>query len=149
MSLVRCINIKQGDDGIDIMAKTANGEWIALQCKALNPETTLNLHSHKIDKFLSHNNADKNQNFPLSKKIIFHTAKTTSKDFDSQIAKAQSPSCEIKVYGYYDLCENLNIDWSAFNVTNLKDSINSLKTLSKKSLRPHQEEALEKIKAHF
>ena len=141
--------LRKGDDGIDIMAKTADNQWIAVQCKALDPATTLNFHTHKIDKFISHHYADINANFPISQKLIFHTAKDTSKDFGAQINKARTPQCDIKIYGYNDLCEKLSIDWSAFDIHKMQDSINNLKLNAKKALRPHQKQALDSIKAHF
>lgn len=141
--------LHKGDDGIDIMAKTDDNLWVAVQCKAIDPATTLNFHTHKIDKFISHHYADINADFPISQKLIFHTAKDTSKDFGAQINKARTPQCDIKIYGYNDLCEKLGIDWSAFDIQRMQDSVANLKLIAKKALRPHQKQALDSIKAHF
>lgn len=142
-------SLHKGDDGIDIMAKTASNQWVAIQCKALAPETTLNFHTHKIDKFVAQHFADDGGNFPIHQKLIFHTAKFISKDFTSQINRAKTQQCDIRIYGYYDLLDKLDIDWSAFDLHEPKDSVDNLKTKGQKTLRKHQQEALDKIKTHF
>lgn len=136
--------LKQGDFGIDIMAKSGD-EWVAIQCKAYQKDT---LELEDLKNFLgcqTLQSSDGTQHFPIVQHYLFHTCKTISKNVQKALLQCQNAQSEPAIaYGFYEIGE-LGIDWGSCK----NGDIESLRTSGKKQLRPHQREALEKIHSHF
>lgn len=136
--------LKQGDFGIDIMAKSGD-EWVAIQCKAYQKDT---LELEDLKNFLgcqTLQSSDGTQHFPIVQHYLFHTCKTISKNVQKALLQCQNAQSEPAIaYGFYEISE-LGIDWGSCK----NGDIESLRTSGKKQLRPHQKEALEKIHSHF
>ena len=138
--------IKQGDDGIDIMARDTQGRWYSVQCKCIHQTSKLDL--PMLKNFLGKNTITKASGelfCEVYQKLIFHTAREiTDKVANALRDTRTSESLEARAYGYDWLLES-GIDWSSLDESNLE----SLKPQTKKQLRPHQKEAFEKIHSHF
>ena len=138
--------LAQNDIGIDIMARDFDGKWVAIQCKALEPSTSLALADLKNFLGVRTITSSSGKVFcHISQHLIFHTCKDVSQNVFKALQQAQdSTTLEAKAYGYYDLQE-LGILWESFDT----DDINSLKLSGKKQLREHQKQALSAIQSHF
>ncbi|WP_455002389.1 DEAD/DEAH box helicase, partial [Cardiobacterium hominis] len=122
----------QTDTGIDLVAITYGGEFHAVQCKNFSADYTVQ--KSDIDSFFT---ASGKKYF--SYRLIITTTDKWSKNADNALDDQQPPVARITLH---DL-ESSVIDWSQFHIRPtpvLKE---------KKSLRKHQKEALNKVKAGF
>ena len=124
--------VNQTDTGIDLVAKTHDGEFHAIQCKNLDPQKIIN--KSDIDSFFT---ASGKKYF--SYRLIFTATDKWSKNAEEALPDQHIPVAQITLH---DL-ENSVIDWTQFYLGQTP----ILK--AKKSLRKHQTEALAKVKAGF
>ncbi|WP_313312532.1 type ISP restriction/modification enzyme [Pulveribacter sp.] len=125
--------IPKNDAGIDLVAKTADtGEFHAIQCKLYAP--TYRLQKSDIDSFFT---ASGKKIF--SRRVIVSTTNNWSDNAENALIDQQPPVTKIDLH---DL-ENSQIDWAKYQP-------NQAPVLKpKKSLRPHQQSALNATLAGF
>lgn len=125
--------LPKNDAGIDLVAKTADtGEFHAIQCKLYAP--TYRLQKSDIDSFFT---ASGKKIF--SRRIIVSTTNSWSDNAENALIDQQPPVNKIDLH---DL-ENSQIDWAHYQ----PQQAPILKP--KKSLRPHQQNALNATLAGF
>ena len=125
--------IPKNDAGIDLVAKTADtGEFHAIQCKLYAP--TYRLQKSDIDSFFT---ASGKKIF--SRRVIVSTTNNWSDNAENALIDQHPPVTKIDLH---DL-ENSQIDWAKYQP-------NQAPVLKpKKSLRPHQQSALNATLAGF
>ena len=127
----------RGDTGIDLVAKDRfTGELCAIQCKFVDPSH--NLQKGEIDSFFTESGKS-----PFSSRIIFSTTDKWSQHAEEALIDQRIPINRIR---FQDL-ETRPIDWSQFSLKYPEKL--RLKSKDKKKLRPHQKEAVEKVKEGF
>lgn len=124
---------KEVDTGIDIVVKTIDDEYWAVQCKCFLEEGHITKKS--IDSFLAKAASGftikgKKINYKIN--YLFHTS---NEDF-SKNAK----NLNFTPFGPNEL-EQCGIDWASIDLNDLTN----VKIIESKKLRPHQQEALEKV----
>lgn len=117
------------DSGIDLVAKTqGTGEFHAIQCKLYAED--YRLQKGDIDSFFTASGKK-----PFTHRIIVSTTNHWSEHAEDALRDQQPPVTKIDLY---DL-ENSQIDWAQYQ----PKAVPVLK--EKKSLRPHQQQALDAI----
>ncbi|WP_104757085.1 type ISP restriction/modification enzyme [Helicobacter acinonychis] len=131
---------KESDCGIDIVAKTNSGKYIAVQCKCYDEETKLDL--NRISTFI----ASANRSFDTDKDkvsfaelILIDTAKDLTDTAQNALSNLEKPTIRID---YIQIAE-ANIDWDKF------EKEQEISFSPKKQLRQHQIEAIEAITKQF
>ncbi|WP_217884394.1 DEAD/DEAH box helicase family protein [Thioflexithrix psekupsensis] len=126
------------DTGIDIVAKTRDlGEFWAIQCKFYAEDTVLTKKS--IDSFFTASGQSFTVNgeiYHFNQRIIVATTENWSLHAKAAITNQNIPVLYI---GFSDL-ENSPVDWNA-----LLNQVTGQRALVKKSLRPHQETAIQDV----
>jgi predicted helicase len=126
------------DTGIDIVAKTHDlGEFWAIQCKFYAEDTVLTKKS--IDSFFTASGQSFTVNgeiYHFNQRIIVATTENWSLHAKAAITNQNIPVLYI---GFSDL-ENSPVDWNA-----LLNQVTGQRALVKKSLRPHQETAIQDV----
>lgn len=128
------------DTGIDIVAReAATGNYWAIQCKFYQPETRIA--KGNIDSFLAESGKQyiidgKEQGF--SNRLIVTTTDLWNKNAEESLANQQIPVERLSIA---DL-EESPIDWSQYQLERPESMVLLDK---KKSLRPHQQIALDKV----
>ena len=121
------------DAGIDIVAKTKDVEYWAIQCKFYKEESSLS--KKDIDTFLSksseHFEVD-GKKCVYSERYIFSTITELSKHAKETI---ENQVKEVKFFGLNELLAS-NIDWKSYS------DQTPIKFKPKKEVRPHQREAI-------
>ncbi|WP_062460815.1 DEAD/DEAH box helicase [Demequina soli] len=126
---------KGRDTGIDLVAKRRdNGEYVAIQCKFYDPQTTLQK-SH-IDSFLSDSGKE-----PFASRLVVSTVLKWGPNAEDAIKGQAKPVNRI---GLTDLLES-SIDWAVFDPATPE----AMTLKARKELRPHQRTALDKVRAGF
>ena len=120
------------DAGIDLVATTFTGEHHAIQCKNYTPDHTLQ--KKDIDSFFT---ASGKTHF--SNRIIVSTTDKWSKNAEDALEGQHIPVSKITLS---DL-ENSVIDWTQYHIGKPP------KRKSRKSLRPHQQSALNAVSNGF
>lgn len=123
------------DSGIDLVATNSaefGGGFSAIQCKFYNTST---ISKAEIDSFMA---ASDNAEF-TRRILIDTTAKGLNKVVNEQLSNSGKEFTRISL----DEFENSSIDWDVY----LQQKI--IKPVIKKSLRPHQQEALTNTQAGF
>ena len=121
------------DTGIDLVARDrATGELCAIQCKFYLPTHTLQ--KEDIDSFFT---ASGKEGF--TSRLIVSTTDKWSKNAEEALEGQQVPVSRIRVQ---DLDES-GVDWSQFSLAQPEQ----MERKPHKSLRPHQELALQKVAA--
>lgn len=133
------------DTGIDLVAKHKyEDKYTAIQCKFFEENSTI--HKSDIDSFISCSGKSFNideKKYYFSNRMIVTTASHWGANVLSTIENQQIPTTCID---FNDFLYDENIDWSSFTENN----INTLQyKTEKKSLRPHQKEAIENILKGF
>jgi predicted helicase len=124
---------KRPDTGIDLVARDrATGELCAIQCKFYL--TTHTLQKEDIDSFFT---ASGKEGF--TSRLIVSTTDKWSKNAEEALEGQQVPVSRIRVQ---DLDES-GVDWSQFSLAQPEQ----MERRPHKSLRPHQELALQKVAA--
>ncbi|WP_260115349.1 DEAD/DEAH box helicase family protein [Ornithinimicrobium sp. INDO-MA30-4] len=123
------------DTGIDLVARVREtGDLVAVQCKFYDPDTLLQK-SH-IDSFLSDSGKA-----PFTERLVVSTALNWGPNAEAAIQGQTKPVSRI---GLHDLVES-SIDWHQFDISTPE----ILELKERKQLRPHQREALDKVRAGF
>ncbi|WP_104744229.1 restriction endonuclease [Helicobacter acinonychis] len=135
---------KEGDCGIDIVAKTNSGEYIAVQCKCYDEATKLDL--NHISTFIASANrsfeTDKDKDkdkVSFAELILIDTAKDLTNKAQKTLDNLEKPTIRID---YIQIAE-ANIDWARF------EREQEISFSPKKQLRQHQIEAIEAIAKQF
>ncbi|MDR3234060.1 MAG: DEAD/DEAH box helicase family protein [Planctomycetaceae bacterium] len=115
------------DTGIDLVAVTHDGEYVAVQCKCYAEDTKIQ--KPDIDSFLA---ASSKKEF--DRRIIVATTELNSNA--AEAVKNQNPP--VHIIGLADL-ENSQIDWTIW------DETKKVKLKPTKTLRPHQTEAVKNV----
>lgn len=125
-----------GDTGIDLVAKTYEGEFWAIQCKFYNPNHTIS--KSDVDTFL----ATSSKSFDVdgtktsySYRLIVSTTDKYNKNAED-VLKDQNPP--VGRIGFIDLL-NSNVDWNQFLSTN------KIQLKEKYVPKPHQRKAIDDI----
>lgn len=129
-------NNKSGfDSGIDLVATNSaefGGGFSAIQCKFYNTST---ISKAEIDSFMAASDSAE-----FTRRILIDTtAKGLNKVVNEQLSNSSKEFTRISL----DEFENSSIDWAVY----LQQKI--IKPVIKKSLRPHQQEALANTQAGF
>ena len=129
------------DLGIDLVARTKNGEYWAIQCKFYQEDTTID--KPKVDTFLSTSGKSFYDTFEVGKKVNFTYRlwiDTTKKGFNAEAeATIHNQIPQVGRLGYYDLADAA-VDW-------LKLDEGKKAVVKKYDLKPHQETAISKERA--
>jgi len=130
------------DLGIDLVAKTKNGDYWAVQCKCYQENASID--KPKVDTFLSTSGKSFYDTQQAGKKVNFACRlwiDTTIKGFNNeaeQTIKNQTP--EVKRLGYYRLAE-AKVDWQK-----LDEGLSGKKAAVKKyEPKPHQQTAIDEV----
>ena len=126
------------DYGIDLVAEGFDGEYTAIQCKFFSP--TYQIQKRDIDSFFTESGRTFSVNGKkksFSQRIIISTSDNWSEPAEKSLHGQTIPVIRIHVR---DL-EQSPIDWSKFSL----DKPEKLSLKEKKRLRPHQEEAIQKV----
>ena len=122
---------KEGDTGIDIVAQEQSGDLWAIQCKFY--ESNHVLQKAGIDSFLA---ASGRYNF--SRRYIFSTTDKWSSNAEKTLQGQSVP------------CNRVGIAQIADSAVEFKDIYGSVKAaVKKKTLRPHQKQALKEVMKGF
>ncbi len=133
------------DTGIDLVAKHKyEDKYTAIQCKFFEKGSTI--HKSDIDSFISCSGKSFNiedKKYFFFNRIIITTASNWGVNVLATLENQQIPTIRID---FNDFLYDENIDWSIFTENNI-DTL-QYKT-EKKSLQPHQKEAIENILKGF
>ena len=113
------------DIGIDLVAKEANGEFCAIQCKCYDSNTTIS--KKHIDSFIAASNRK-----PYTSRLMVDTGADWGPNALKTISGLATP-CQLLRFN--DLAERENIEWPDL-VSQSPDALNFSKKVFK--LRPHQ-----------
>ncbi len=131
------------DIGIDLVALTAEKEFWAVQCKCY--AETAQVDKPALDSFLSTSsklfNDDSGQERGFSNRLVISTTNKWSGKAEEAITHQAIPVQRIDLYHL----EAAPLDWEALAAGISGDKVRS----GKKSLRPHQTEAVEATHQHF
>lgn len=130
--------ISAQDHGIDLVAESYNGEFTAIQCKFYSP--TYQIQKGDIDSFFTESGRTfevdgKRKSF--EQRIIISTSDKWSAPTEKSLDGQTIPVIRIHIREL----EKSPIDWAKFSLG--KPENLSLK--AKKTLRPHQKEAIDKV----
>ena len=124
----------QQDTGIDLIAKERDGGWCAIQCKCFDPH--YNVQKADIDSFFTLSGKK-----PFTARLIVSTTDKWSVHAEDALSDQQIPTNRI---GLSDLIDSL-IDWGRV----VPEQLNDLPLRSRKTLLPHQQEAVSKVLTGF
>ncbi len=124
----------QQDIGIDLVASERQGGWCAIQCKFFDPH--YNVQKSDIDSFFTASGKH-----PFTSRLIVSTTDKWSGHAEEALADQQIPTNRI---GLADLADS-RIDWSRV----VPERLDSLFLRSRKTLLPHQQEAVSNVLAGF
>jgi predicted helicase len=132
-----------GDTGIDLVAKTYEGEYWAIQCKCYEEDAVIDKPS--VDSFLATSSrtfqTDGNPNTRFSQRLWISTTNNWGSNAEEAIRNQSPPVSRINLF---DLIES-PVDWEK-----IENGVHGEQArLEKKSLRPHQKEALDKANEYF
>lgn len=131
------------DTGIDIVALTYEGDYWAVQCKCY--AETASMDKKSVDSFLATSSRtflDQNNNtIPFSQRLWVSTTNNWGKNAEQAIHNQNPPVARINLS---DL-QNAPVKWSELQ----KGITGNLARTEKKTLRPHQIEALNNTNEYF
>lgn len=131
------------DTGIDLVAKTLEGDYWAIQCKCFQDNTTID--KPAVDTFLSTSSKEfKDENMRtvhFSHRLWISTTNKWGSNATEAIKNQNPPVTRLNLY---DLQE-ASVDWEKLDqgITGDKSRI------APKSIRPHQKEAIDKAHEYF
>lgn len=130
----------ESDSGIDIVAKTHNGEYVAIQCKCYDENTKLDL-KQLSTFFITKDRTFNLQSTPIqfTQYMLIDTADDITAKVSNFIEDTNIPFTRLD----YDSIAQANINWAIF------DEKGEIEFYDKKQLRNHQKEAIEAIKKEF
>jgi predicted helicase len=124
------------DTGIDLVAQAKHtGELTAIQCKFIDPETTVS--KQHLDSFI----ADSSRR-EFSRRLFVSTSVKWGKNAEDAIRDLDPPLTRLN---FYDLAAS-SIDWTQFS---LETPEQITRKDGRKTLRPHQSQALEAVREGF
>jgi len=131
------------DLGIDLVARTKEGGYWAVQCKCYQEDALID--KSKVDTFLSTSGKSFNDTFNNEKKVNFaHRLwiDTTQKGFNSEAQSTiQNQTPQVSRIGYYDLV-NAAVDW-------IKLDKGQKASVKKYDPKPHQQTAILQVHEHL
>ena len=128
-------NIATQDTGIDLVAETHDGDYCAIQCKFYAAD--YKLQKQDIDSFM---NASGKKPF-TQRLVVDSTMGEWGHNAEVAIQNQQIPVSRLTIAEMADS----SIDWSQY-----QKETNTVKVFDGvKSLRPHQQQALDKVAKHF
>ena len=130
------------DMGIDIVARETTGDYWAIQCKFFDPDHTIR--KPDIDSFLSASGKQFETNDgsrQFARRIVVSSTDKWNRNAEKAIEGQAIPVSRI---GLSNLAES-PIDWSEFNLKRP----HVIKHRPKKTLRPHQVEAISAVLSGF
>lgn len=119
------------DAGIDLVAETASGDLHAIQAKFYADDARL-----RLDDFSTFFTASSKKHF--SRRLIFLTATNSTHHLREAVQEQHPP---VNLISLFEL-ENSKIDWGSF-----KPQADSIKLKNKKTLMPHQQQAVASVVA--
>ena len=132
-----------GDTGIDLVAQTFDGDYWAIQCKCYQEDSLIDKPS--VDSFLSTSSRefknDQLKTVSFSHRLWISTTNKWGPNATEAIKNQNPPVTRINLY---DL-QQAPVDWAKLE----KGIHGEASRNAKKSLRPHQKEALELTHKHF
>jgi predicted helicase len=132
-----------GDTGIDLVARTNDGDYWAIQCKCFQEDSLID--KPAVDSFLSTSSREfKNEQLKkarFSHRLWISTTNRWGSNATEAIKNQNPPVTRLNLF---DLQE-APVDWEKLE----KGIHGEAARTSKKSLRPHQKEALELTHKHF
>lgn len=137
------IELGGGDTGIDLVALTHEGDYWAIQCKCFQEDSTID--KPAVDSFLSTSSREfKNEQMQTTRfaqRLWISTTNKWGSNAEQAIRNQNPPVTRINLF---DLVES-PVDWKK-----LEDGVHGEAARTpKKTLRPHQKEALDKTHEHF
>ncbi|MBT6937201.1 MAG: DEAD/DEAH box helicase, partial [Candidatus Marinimicrobia bacterium] len=131
------------DVGIDLVARTFDGEYWAIQCKCFREDSLIDKKS--VDSFLSTSSRefsnDANETVRFSHRLWISTTNKWGSNAEEAIQNQNPPVSRLNLH---DL-EEAPIDWEKLE----KGITGELARTTKKSLRPHQTKAMENANQHY
>lgn len=132
-----------GDTGIDLVALTFEGDYWAVQCKCYQEDAYID--KPAVDSFLSTSSREfKNEQFQttgFAQRLWISTTNRWGSNAEQAIRNQNPPVTRINLF---DLIES-PVDWEKLE----KGVHGEAARTPKKTLRPHQKEALEKTHEYF
>ncbi|WP_375584258.1 DEAD/DEAH box helicase [Cyclobacterium xiamenense] len=137
------IELGGGDTGIDLVALTHEGDYWAIQCKCFQESAIID--KPAVDSFLSTSSREfKNEQLQTTRfaqRLWISTTNRWGSNAEQAIRNQNPPVARINLF---DLVES-PVDWEK-----LESGVHGEAARTpKKTLRPHQKEALEKAHEHF
>jgi predicted helicase len=137
------IELGGGDTGIDLVALTHEGDYWAIQCKCFQEDGRID--KPAVDSFLSTSSREfKNEQMQTTRfaqRLWISTTNKWGSNAEQAIRNQNPPVTRINLF---DLIES-PVDWNK-----LEDGVHGEAARTpKKTLRPHQKEALENTHLHF
>jgi predicted helicase len=134
------------DLGIDLVARTKNGDYWAIQCKCYKED--IRIDKPKVDTFLSASGRSFNDTKEIGKKVYFVCRlwiDTTINGFNPEAEiSIQNQKPEVIRLGYYDLI-NAPVDWQKiYEGLSGKNAV-----LKKYEPKPHQQKAITDVHNHL
>lgn len=137
------LDLGGGDTGIDLVALTHEGDYWAIQCKCYQEDSTID--KPAVDSFLSTSSREfKNEQMQTTRFAHRLWISTTNKWGSNAQEAIRNQSPPVSRINLFDLIE-APVDWKK-----IEDGVHGEAARTpKKTLRPHQKEALEKTHEHF
>ncbi|MDY0286754.1 MAG: DEAD/DEAH box helicase family protein, partial [Bacteroidales bacterium] len=131
------------DTGIDLVAYTENGDYWAIQCKCYQENTVID--KGAVDSFLSTSSREfKDQNLQTTRFSHRLWISTTNRWGKNALEALHNQNPPVSRMNLFDLIE-APVDWNK-----LEDGIHGIEArVPKKTLRPHQKEAMLKTHEYF
>lgn len=127
------------DTGIDLVVKTVDGEFWAVQCKFYAPDTTITKAS--VDTFLSTSSRTFDDGKAFSRRLWISTGEHWNGEAENTVANQIIPFTRISLT---DLSLS-EVRWDELD----KGIYDERALAAKKRLRPHQEKAVAAVHEHF
>ena len=137
------LDLGGGDTGIDLVALTHEGDYWAVQCKCFQEDSYID--KPAVDSFLSTSSREfKNEQMQTTRfaqRLWISTTNKWGSNAEQAIRNQNPPVTRINLF---DLIES-PVDWDKLE----KGVHGEAARTPKKTLRPHQKEALDKTHEHF
>lgn len=137
------LDLGGGDTGIDLVALTHEGDYWAVQCKCFQENSVIN--KPAVDTFLSTSSREfKNEQMQTTRFAHRLWISTTNKWGSNAQEAIRNQNPPVSRINLFDLIE-APVDWQK-----IEDGVHGEAARTpKKSLRPHQKDALNKTHEHF
>lgn len=137
------IDLGGGDTGIDLVALTNEGDYWAIQCKCFQEDSTID--KPAVDSFLSTSSREfKNERMQTTRFAHRLWISTTNKWGTNATEAIRNQNPPVTRINLFDLIE-APVDWKK-----IEEGVHGeAARIPKKTLRPHQKEALDKTHEYF